>query len=169
MNVEVLVENDSWNEERSRALIIESTEEVFSFFNLKHDDIEICFLCTDDSEIRTLNKTYRGIYKATNVLSFPGETYHDKDEEDDYLKESDENFPQKMCILGSVALSFETIVRESDDQGKTFENHLRHLIVHSVLHLLGYDHIEDEDAEKMENLEVQILRNMGISDPYQEI
>ena len=166
MNIEILLENGNWEKESTEKAIKESAEAVFAFLELKNDDIEICFLCTDDEEIRTLNKTYRGVDKATNVLSFPADSYPDENDEDNDLKDSEETSP-KTCLLGSVALSFDTIRSESENQKKTFENHLRHLVVHSVLHLLGYDHIDETDAEKMEILEIKILKNIGLSDPYQ--
>lgn len=165
MDVEILIENGAWENEKTKLSIEESAKAVFDFLELKHDDIEICFLCTDDEEVKNLNKTYRGIDKATNVLSFPADSY--PDEEDEYSENPDENCAEKTCLLGSVALSFDTILSESKNQEKTFENHLRHLVVHSVLHLLGYDHIDDKDAEKMEDLEVKILKNMGLENPYQ--
>lgn len=180
MNIELSVEDQRWDENSIAKIIEESAESVFAELKLKHDDVEIDFLCADDQEIRCLNKTYRGIDKPTNVLSFPAESYDDyEDEHDDDCECScghdchcgecdcsdDEDCPP--CLLGSVALAYETIEREAAEQDKTFENHLRHLVVHSVLHLLGYDHIEHKDAAKMEELEIRILKKMNISDPYQ--
>ena len=81
--------------------------------------------------------------------------------------DSDADSNAMSWVLGCSAFAYETIDRESKEQGKTFDDHMKHLVVHSVLHLLGYDHVEDEEAEKMEDLEVKILQTIGVSDPYQ--
>ena len=116
------------------------------------------------------------------MLSFPAEPYFDENCEDFSCEEvfcecenhqcscegchcSDDD-PKKMCVLGSIALAFETIERESQEQGKTFLDHVTHLVIHSVLHLLGYDHIESDEAEKMEELEILILQTLNIENPY---
>ncbi len=173
MNIEVLIEDSNWSENTDK-WIKKATVAVFSFMKLKSEDIEICFLCTNDEEVKILNKTYRGIDKSTNVLSFPADSY--VDDEDDYC--DCDHCADEGChghcdcdgceeaILGSVALALETIQKEAQEQEKSFENHLMHLVVHSVLHLLGYDHIEEEDAKKMEDLEINILKNIDIENPY---
>ena len=102
----------------------------------------------DDHEIRELNHQFRGIDKPTNVLSFP-------DGEAGYL--------------GDIAISLETIEREAAEQGKDSEDHLVHMVVHGILHLLGYDHENEEEAEAMEALEIIILSNLGIDNPYQYV
>lgn len=206
MNVEIIIENDNWNSKEIEKLINDATKAVFSYLKLQNDDIEISVLCTDDEGIRVLNKTYRGVDSATNVLSFPMESdleYDDFDYdgfdfdkdvpsnlyEDDASSEDEEcdcgeechccncsdlncgchkKSSENNCILGCTAFAYETIDRESKEQGKNFDDHIKHLVVHSVLHLLGYDHIENEEAEKMEDLEVKILQTLGVNDPYKE-
>jgi probable rRNA maturation factor len=111
---------------------------------------EISILLSDDASIRTLNRTWRGKDTATNVLSFPA-------------ADPDQDGPR---LLGDVVLAFETIAREAAAEGKPVEDHLSHLAVHGVLHLLGFDHERDEDAEAMEARERTILARLGISDPY---
>ena len=112
---------------------------------------EVSFLFCADARIHELNRDFRGKDRPTNVLSFPGlepvESAH---------------------FLGDIALACETITREAVEQGKPFEDHCRHLIVHGFLHLLGYDHEAPADATEMESLEVRILRKLGIADPYSE-
>ena len=163
MNAEILLENGFWPN-NIKDIINSVADAVFSSLKLKHNDIEICFLCTDDEEIKTLNKTYRGIDKPTNVLSFPAEHYK---EDDEYLIDSSYEIHAKVpCILGSIALAYETIKKESEEQNKSFDDHLKHMIVHSVLHLLGYDHINDDEAEEMEKLEIKILNSINIKNPY---
>ncbi len=163
MNIEISIENDAWDDLDVDSIADECVEATFSELKLNGKCVEICMLFTDDNEVRTLNKTFRGIDSATNVLSFPATPIDDcccDDECDCGCHEHD-------CILGSVAIAYETMKRESEEQGKTLEEHLRHLIVHSTLHLLGYDHIEAAEAKEMENLEVKILKRLGVEDPYQ--
>ena len=159
MNLAISCEDKSWNEDDVSKIVKECTDAVFEKFEYDTEaNIEICFLFTNDDEIHALNKTFRGVDKPTNVLSFPS-FQSDPLEED----EMDEDEP---CVLGSVAVAYETTFREAEEQGKTFEDHLKHLIVHSLLHLLGYDHINDNEAEEMESLEVEILQKINVEDPY---
>lgn len=111
----------------------------------------ITFVFTDDERIRVLNREWRGKDKATNVLSFP-----DGDPDEDGI-----------VHLGDVIVARETLDREAAELGISFDDHLTHLLLHGSLHLLGYDHTEDEEAEEMESLEIRILAEMGIKDPYQ--
>jgi len=120
------------------------------------DDAEIAVMLTDDATIRTLNRDFRGIDKPTNVLSFPAPEIGGADEDD---------APR---TLGDIAIAYETLRREADDEAKPFLHHLSHLAVHGFLHLIGYDHESDEEAEDMEALEVEILARLGIPDPYAE-
>ena len=111
----------------------------------------------DDRAMRKLNRTYRGKDKPTNVLSFPaGEAPEDQPED-----KRARGWP-----LGDVAIALGTIEREAKAQGKTVGDHVTHLMVHAVLHLLGYDHESDPDAEQMEVLERKALAALGIADPY---
>ncbi len=105
---------------------------------------DLAIVLADDEFIQELNKHYRGKDKPTNVLSFPNE---------------DEPF-------GDVVLAFETIEREAAGQGKSFRDHAAHLIVHGILHLMGHDHEDEAQAEKMERKEVSILKRLGIENPY---
>lgn len=111
---------------------------------------EASVVLTDDAEQRELNKQWRGFDKSTNVLSFP----------------QIEPFSPVIGLLGDITLARETVQAEADEMGITFEAHFTHLVVHGFLHLLGYDHIEEVDAEEMEGLETEILATLGIADPY---
>ncbi|GGF40886.1 hypothetical protein GCM10011321_34550 [Youhaiella tibetensis] len=113
---------------------------------------EISILLTDDAEQQVLNREWRGKDAPTNVLSFP----------------QIEPFDPVVGILGDIILARETLEREAVEQGTSFEHHFTHLIVHGFLHILGYDHIEDDEALEMEGLETQILASLGIPDPYAE-
>ncbi|MCO5064121.1 MAG: rRNA maturation RNase YbeY [Rhizobiaceae bacterium] len=114
---------------------------------------EVSILFTDDRHIRTLNAQWRGKDKATNVLSFPA-----------FPPRRDGALPP---LLGDIVLAWETVRREAEEEAKPFENHLLHLVVHGFLHLIGYDHETDEEAEEMEGLERRTLARLAIPDPYE--
>ena len=118
-------------------------------------DAELAIMLTDDSGIRTLNSNWRGIDKPTNVLSFPA-----------LQPEGPQKPGDAPRMLGDIAIAYQTMRREADDEGKPFDHHLSHLAVHGFLHLIGYDHETDDDAEAMERLETEILAQLGIPDPY---
>lgn len=111
---------------------------------------ELSIRIVDTKEGRTLNRDYRGKDYATNVLSFPIE------------------LPPgvKLPLIGDLVICAPVVTREAAEQGKLARNHWAHMTVHGVLHLLGYDHIEDNEAEAMEALETRILAGLGIDDPY---
>ena len=113
---------------------------------------EISLVFTDDESIRAINAEWRGQDKPTNVLSFPA------------FPVTPGTMPGPM--LGDIIFAEETLTREAADLGKSFDDHLTHLMVHGFLHLFGYDHMDDGEAEKMEGLETRILAGLGLSDPY---
>nr|WP_201751924.1 rRNA maturation RNase YbeY [Microvirga arsenatis] len=115
---------------------------------------EASVMLTDDARIRELNRTWRGKDKPTNVLSFPAP------------EQPGAAGPRH---LGDIALAYETLVRESEEESKELAHHFAHLIVHGILHLLGYDHEVEEEAEEMEGLEVKALAALGIADPYRDL
>ncbi|MCW9035502.1 MAG: rRNA maturation RNase YbeY [Rhodospirillales bacterium] len=122
---------------------------------LKDYALEISLLLTGDAAVQKLNRDYRGQDKPTNVLSFAA-------------LEVDTPLPPigEPIVLGDIVVAFETTQKEAVEQSKAFPNHLAHLIVHGVLHLLGLDHIENNEAEEMEQLETEILKGLGIPNPY---
>jgi probable rRNA maturation factor len=124
------------------------------------EEAELCVVLADDDFVRSLNKTYRGKDKPTNVLSFPAGAIPVAVGPEPLLGLGPK-------LLGDVVLARETISREAEEQGKSFADHLSHLVVHGVLHLLGQDHEEDTEAEEMEALERDILEDLDISDPYE--
>lgn len=114
------------------------------------DDAEVSIRIVSTQESQTLNNTYRGKDKPTNVLSFPSDLPDDI----------------QAPLLGDIVICEAIVRQESTEQGKPLQNHWAHLTVHGLLHLLGFDHINDTDAEEMETLEVSILAQLDISNPY---
>jgi probable rRNA maturation factor len=159
MNVdcETLVDHTAW----SQALDPEQTVRRVVAVLSGRSEIEgpayaqASVLFANDERLQELNKTWRQINKPTNVLSFPAA-----------VTRQDQHLDGEPEYIGDIALAFETIEREAKEQSKAFSAHVDHLVIHGILHLLGYDHETDEDAEIMENLEVLILQDMGIANPY---
>ena len=145
------------------ALVQHVSKTVFSLPELSNnfpDDVEISVVLTDDKAIQLLNADYRGKNKPTNVLSFPS-----------FDLEPGKPFPVQTipceCILGDIIIAVETIEREAVEQDKPIAAHVSHMLVHGVLHLLGYDHEVESEAEIMEALEVKLLAQLGINNPYE--
>jgi probable rRNA maturation factor len=120
--------------------------------------VEVAIRMTDDAEVQALNRDYRGKDKPTNVLSFP--QYYPGDFA--VLTNTDDG----EILLGDIVLALETCMREADDKGIAVADHAAHLIVHGMLHLLGYDHLDDASGDAMEALETKALASMGLADPY---
>ena len=112
---------------------------------------EVSIVLTDNSTIRTLNRDWRGIDKPTNVLSFPA---------------AGQKAGENARLLGDIIIAYETLERECDDENRIFLHHLAHLAVHGFLHLIGYDHQTDTQAEEMEGLESKIMTRLNMPDPY---
>lgn len=116
------------------------------------DEGELCIRIVSQEESQTLNNAYRGKNKPTNVLSFPFEV--------------PEGIP--LQLLGDLVICADVVSQEAREQNKALFDHWAHMVVHGCLHLIGFDHINDEDAEEMENLEQKILASMDIADPYRD-
>jgi len=121
--------------------------------------IEIAVRLTDNAEVHQLNSQYRGKDKPTNVLSFPMI-------EPDLIEALTQNSDDGEVILGDIVLAYGVCAAEAEEKGFTVQQHATHLIVHGVLHLLGYDHQGDSEAEAMESMERAALETLGIPDPY---
>lgn len=153
---EVLVTAECWASESSAETIIHrAIEAAASMVDADTAEAEVAVMLTDDAGIRTLNKNWRGIDKPTNVLSFPA-----------LQPERAPTGGDAPRMLGDIAIAYETTRNEAHTEHKPFEHHLSHLAVHGFLHLIGYDHETDDDAEVMEGLERDILAQLGIPDPY---
>ena len=118
---------------------------------LSTDEGEVSILLTDDSAIAKLNRDWRGIDKATNVLSFPAPTT---------------TTGAGGTMLGDIAIAYETLAKECDEEDRVFLHHLAHLTVHGFLHLIGYDHQTEAQADEMEGLESRIMTRLNLPDPY---
>ncbi|KKZ57907.1 rRNA maturation RNase YbeY [Haemophilus haemolyticus] len=114
------------------------------------DEVEMTVRIVDESESHDLNLTYRGKDRPTNVLSFPFECPDEVE----------------LPLLGDLVICHQVVEREAAEQEKPLMAHWAHMVVHGCLHLLGYDHIEDDEAEEMESLETQIMQGLGFDDPY---
>lgn len=150
MQIDTSIDDRRWTAiDALEALVTEAVSVATEFAGGTSEPAEASILLTNDAAVRRLNRDYRGIDRSTNVLSFPVPP------------------AQKTAgMLGDVVLAYETVAVESAAQGKSLSDHMRHLVVHGVLHLLGYDHETATDADRMEALEVQILGALGIPDPY---
>ena len=148
ITVDIEIEDEAWTAaaEDAEALVWRAAQAVLD----AHEDIDgqgIAILLTDDDSVQTLNRDFRQKDKPTNVLSFPSP-------------------PNPEGQIGDVALAYGVCVREAAEQGKPLAHHLQHLVAHGVLHLLGYDHESDDEAEAMEALEREILAGLDVPDPY---
>jgi len=163
--VETVIEDTRWEGFGLSALAEGAARAALTALGLPATGFQIGLMGCDDARIALLNADFRGKPQPTNVLSWPSE-----ERGAEFVGELPlpprpgvEDDPES---LGDIAIAWETCEREAAEQGKAMAGHVTHLIVHGVLHLLGYDHIEDEDAALMEGLEVRILASLGVSDPY---
>jgi probable rRNA maturation factor len=150
--LDIVIESDKWPSDAEtivRRALAQAAQSVRQ--DLVRQDLggrALSVLLTDDAAVQRLNATWRGLDKPTNVLSFPAAP-HD---------------PSR--ALGDIAIAFETTAREADAERKPLAHHLSHLAVHGFLHLIGYDHESDAQAEQMEGLERKVLAVLGVPDPY---
>ncbi len=157
LTVSVLLDDGHWpNFEVSERLILSAATalSVHPAFR-KNKPAEACVALSSDAAVRKLNANYRKKDKPTNVLSFPANPSFPRDVEG-------------ICQLGDIVIAGETVERESSEQEIAPAHHLQHLVIHGLLHLLGYDHETSADARKMEGLEIEILAGLGIANPYTE-
>ena len=146
--IDISIECEDWAKDAPdiEAVIEQTANASFKAMNMDEQDTELSVVLSDDVFIQGLNKQWRGKDKPTNVLSFPQD---------------------EPALLGDVILAFETVKREAAEQDKPFESHVKHLVVHGILHLLGHDHENDDEAEEMESLEIEILQALGVKNPYE--
>jgi probable rRNA maturation factor len=155
MTVSIEVEDEAWAAEPGLdELTRNAVRAALQGAEVENRHCAVAVLFTDDAAIAEINAEWRGKDSPTNVLSFPTSA--------NALVPDGEPRP-----LGDIVLAHGVIAREAAEQGKTLRDHTAHLMVHGTLHLLGYDHESDDEAEEMEALETRILKGLGISDPYE--
>jgi len=145
--IDIEIEAAAWTDAQPDAeqLVRTAAEAVLAMEHLSERNLVV--LLTDDIAVQALNAKFRGKDQPTNVLSFPTP-------------------PNPEQHLGDIALAYQTCAREAAEQGKSLAFHLQHLVAHGVLHLLGYDHMTELEAEEMEGLERVVLASLGVPDPY---
>lgn len=153
--VDIVAESPLWNARSDLEAIAQRAVEA-ALAEAKRpysDDAELAVILADDARLKDLNRDWRGKDMPTNVLSFPAAEGEDI---------------ATAPLLGDLVLAFETVAGEAEREGKSFDAHFAHLVVHGTLHLFGFDHMSGEEAEEMENVERLALARLGIADPYLE-
>lgn len=163
--VDLLVEDDRWQAVDLETLGESAAHAAFAAVGLAPPGFQLTLLACSDHRIARLNEEFRAKAQPTNVLSWPSEE-RGADTPGRRPASPEAGDPDDPDSLGDIALAWETVVREAEDGGLPLEQHVTHLIVHAVLHLLGYDHEDDRDAALMEGLEVKALAQLGLPDPY---
>ncbi len=164
--VETLTEDARWQSFGLDGLAEASARAVMADQGLPGEGFAISLLGCSDARIAVLNADFRGKPQPTNVLSWPSEERGAEVDGDmpDRPSPGPADMPEE---LGDIAISYETCMREAEEQAKPATEHVTHLIVHGVLHLLGYDHVRDGDAALMEAAEIRILAKLGLKNPYE--
>jgi probable rRNA maturation factor len=162
---DIVIEDPRWEEAALDGLAESAAVNTLEYLGFPIGGYEIAVLACDDARIADLNAEFREKPTPTNVLSWPSDDLSAEEDGDTPLPPAPPD-PTMGESLGDIAIAYDTCLREADAAGKTMTDHVTHLIVHGVLHLLGYDHVRDRDATLMEGLETKILGKMGIADPY---
>lgn len=162
MLTETLIEDDRWQAAELGPLAERAAAATLVHLGLDPADWEVSVLGCGDARIAVLNGDFRDKPKPTNVLSWPSQ---DRSPIAPGATPAPP-LPDPDPELGDIAIAYDTCAREALEAGKPLSDHITHLVVHAVLHLLGYDHIRDEDATLMQKIEVEILGKLGLSDPY---
>jgi probable rRNA maturation factor len=159
LDIDVLAESPAWNERFSAAEDVCRHAAVAAFDLGCHGagHAEVSLLLSNDARVRLLNHEFRGEDRATNVLSFPNHTASEV---------AAPWPPNRPLLLGDIVVAYETVAAEAAAERKDFSHHLGHLVVHGMLHLLGYDHGTEAEADEMERLETRILATLGVPNPY---
>lgn len=158
ITADIVVEDPRWDALDLEALCEAACKGLGETLDLS-DALELCVLATHDQKMTELNATFRGMDKATNVLSWPSG-------ERGAMEAGGTPLPPEDPELGDIAIGFETCHAEAASSDIEVHDHVTHLVIHGILHLLGYDHERDEDATVMEGIEIEALERLGIANPY---
>ena len=158
VTTDISIEDPAWT--KKRLGLQKFSKEILSFTwkNIKgrsKAEPLISIVFTNDKAIKKINAKFRDKNKPTNVLSFQ-------------IWDATGSLPKGIVPSGDLVLAFETIEREAKEKGISFKSHLTHLMIHGFLHLFGYDHVNDQEAKIMEDLEIKILKKLGIKNPYED-
>lgn len=162
IDVDIICEDERWDRAGLERLAVDAVTATLTHLGVDGER-EIVIMGCDDARIAELNADFRGKPRPTNVLSWPSEERGAEQAGAVPELPGEDDDPE----LGDIAIAWETTLREADDGGIPLDDHVRHLIVHATLHLLGYDHERDADGDLMEATEVAILAGLGVPDPYQ--
>lgn len=167
--IEVVVECDLWDNFELDEIATQAFDIILAGLNMGPGPYEVSILACDNARIAVLNAEFRGKKTATNVLSWPG--YDLQSELAGQLPDPlpPAEFGDPFVSIGDIAIAYETCMQEASAGSIDPLHHITHLLIHGILHLLGYDHETDADAELMENLETDLLARMGIGNPYQKV
>lgn len=157
--MDCLVEETMWSGPGIERIAQRAARAVADHLGYAGKGFEISLLACNDARIAVLNESFRGKPQPTNVLSWPSEERGGR-------VPGGRPIPPADPELGDIAIAYQTCAREAQDAGVSLEDHATHLVVHGILHLLGYDHERDADATLMEGIESEILGKLGIRDPY---
>ena len=163
--VETVIEDRRWQDLGLDALAQTAAVATLATLGMAGQGYSLCLMGCDDARIQVLNAAFRAKGQPTNVLSWPAED-RAADQPGNRPDLPDPGSAEDTEELGDIAIAYDTCAAEATAQGKSMDAHVTHLIVHGILHLLGFDHIDDADAELMEATEVRILGTLGISNPY---
>ena len=167
INYNIVVESDGWKDSipQHNDLVNKSVDNMCKYIDtpeiLRDKKNEINIILTNDKNMRILNEDFRNQDKSTNVLSFALIDDENIMQVIEQCEEYNENIP-----AGDVIIALETIEREAKEQNKDLNHHFQHILIHGILHIMGYDHINEEDALIMEEVEVKLLSNLNIANPY---
>lgn len=160
--MDIVIEDPRWEAFGLEPLAVRAGAATLSHLGFDPEAWEISLLACDDSRIAALNADFRGKPQPTNVLSWPSDERGAEEPGGDPMPPDPDEGPE----LGDIAIAWDTCEREAAEADIPFADHVTHLLVHGTLHLLGYDHIRDEDGDLMEEIEVEILATLGIANPY---
>lgn len=152
--IEVILEDERWKAVDLEALCGVAGREALAVTGRQIEGFEIALMACDDARIAELNRDFRGKPVPTNVLSWPA------------MEPAPMLGTMPEISLGDIAIAYETCAREAAEKSISVDDHVTHLVIHGILHLLGYDHISDTEAEEMEALEIKALAKLGINNPY---